>query len=312
MQRISAIIDQTWIAALLVCFFLVSAGSANLPPVIQINPDSLSVSTGETAFLVSDVSDDSTPVDQLEILWTQIDGPGPAELVVPESQSTMVFFSQVGRYRFVLSASDGSLTSRDTLIVTVRQSLPFVILHPANNEEIEIGKPYVIRWQMDPSLACNVSVEINGTSEGLTHGGASRDSLVWYVGSQYTHGTVGVIQVWEYQNEPNHATQGGTFVLVNRSQPAINPRHATSGRFSTRLTIDKSGFIRVRGDHDGPATTVTIADLQGRTLLRAPLTSGVIGHLPINAGRRTMPSTVVYRLSGASGTLQDGILRIER
>lgn len=177
---------------------------ANQAPVVNAGSDQLNVSLKGFNRLSGTVSDDSTAFESLVITWTQLSGK-PAILTVPDFPNTTVEYPDTGRYVFELKASDGVLTSADTITVHVRPSLPFKVLAPVENESVEIGKSYMVRWQMDPSKPCMVHLSHD---EGLTwqiisEVGSVSDSLLWQVDSDFIAGTKALLRVQEYQVDSN-------------------------------------------------------------------------------------------------------------
>jgi len=55
----------------------------------------------------------------LNASWSQLSGPAPATLINASSAFTPVLFTDAGTYVFQLTASDGELSSTDTVTVTV-------------------------------------------------------------------------------------------------------------------------------------------------------------------------------------------------
>ncbi|RMF63705.1 MAG: hypothetical protein D6742_16795, partial [Cyanobacteria bacterium J069] len=103
----------------------------NQPPVVNAGPDQfltlpLPAAPDDTeqlaiATLVGTVQDDGLPADNLTILWKQLSGPAPAILDRPDAATTQAQFPQAGAYILELSATDGRLTARDEVRVTVAE-----------------------------------------------------------------------------------------------------------------------------------------------------------------------------------------------
>lgn len=90
----------------------------NQQPSVFAGPDQ-SLSLPNTATLTGTATDDGLPSHTLTTSWQQVSGPSAASLVSPNSLSTGVSFLQAGTYSFRLTASDGSLTATDDVVVTV-------------------------------------------------------------------------------------------------------------------------------------------------------------------------------------------------
>jgi RHS repeat-associated protein len=68
------------------------------------------------ATLVGTVMGGSLP----SVVWSQVDGPAPAQIVTPVAQSTDLVFTNFGTYRFRLTATDGESTDTDDVTVFVQ------------------------------------------------------------------------------------------------------------------------------------------------------------------------------------------------
>ncbi|MEO6475135.1 MAG: Ig-like domain-containing protein [Luteolibacter sp.] len=75
--------------------------------------------SSEPLTLHATVSDDGLPATgSRSQSWTQIEGP-PASLTAPESADTQVGFTGIGKHVFKLTATDGELSSSDTIEINV-------------------------------------------------------------------------------------------------------------------------------------------------------------------------------------------------
>jgi RHS repeat-associated protein len=97
---------------------------ANTAPVVSAGPDvatSLPFGGGVAAFtLAGTVTDDGAPEPPaLVISWFQESGPTACGIANVAAASTAVTCGAAGGYRFRLEATDGALTSRDTVDVTI-------------------------------------------------------------------------------------------------------------------------------------------------------------------------------------------------
>jgi len=88
--------------------------------------DAAKITLPETSYILSgSASDDGQPNGQLSTNWTQVSGPGNASIVSPDSLNTKVDFpTTAGDYTFRLTASDGDLSSSDTVVITVSPATP--------------------------------------------------------------------------------------------------------------------------------------------------------------------------------------------
>ena len=187
-----------------------------------------------------------------------------AQILSTSTARTRVIFSEEGIYRFELRASDGALSSIDTTAVSVGQGLPFTVTAPADNAQIVIGRPYVVRWQMDPSIPCTVLYSIdNGiTWVQINTWGAEKDSLVWDVDSLFEPNTAGIIKVHEYQNAPNSAQ--GTFLLVDTLMSHARMPDFAYDKAQPNIFIDRRGIVYVSGYPAIGDARMLMLDAQGR------------------------------------------------
>ncbi len=190
---------------------------ANMPPDVGAGFDQPNIGTTYEAFLTGNISDDSTPVEQLVITWSQVSGPAASQIKNSSASITTVSFTAAGVYNFQLKASDGTLFSVDTVKITVHTTVPFKINKPADGERIEIGKSYTIHWQMDIPAGCEVEYSLTGGKSWSRITKTSvLDSVVWDIGTNYLDSTrEGILKVQLYQAPTNVQTN---FILVN---PAV-------------------------------------------------------------------------------------------
>jgi len=98
-----------------------SVTPVNAAPVVDAGSDIAIINPLNQAFLAGTATDDGQPNSPalLTISWTQLSGPGFTTFTDPDVAATSVTFSLPGVYQLQLAASDGVLTSSDTVIVTV-------------------------------------------------------------------------------------------------------------------------------------------------------------------------------------------------
>ncbi|HET7217959.1 MAG TPA: LamG-like jellyroll fold domain-containing protein, partial [Vicinamibacterales bacterium] len=94
------------------------SGPVNQAPVVDAGVDQ-AITLPSPVTLVGSVSDDGLPGTDVTTTWSKISGPGTVTFADPTATSTTATFSADGSYVLQLSASDGALTSSDTLTVTV-------------------------------------------------------------------------------------------------------------------------------------------------------------------------------------------------
>lgn len=103
---------------------------ANQAPMVNAGADQALTLPQDTVILNGFASDDNLPLGStLSISWMQVSGPAPVNFSNAGQAATLASFSAPGVYELRLTASDGALSSTDSLIVTVNpQPTSYAIL----------------------------------------------------------------------------------------------------------------------------------------------------------------------------------------
>lgn len=103
---------------------------ANQAPIVNAGADQALTLPQDTIILNGFVNDDNLPLGStLSINWMQVSGPAPVNFSNAGQAATLASFSAPGAYELRLTASDGALSSTDSLIVTVNpQPTSYAIL----------------------------------------------------------------------------------------------------------------------------------------------------------------------------------------
>jgi CubicO group peptidase (beta-lactamase class C family) len=96
----------------------VSSSAQNTAPVVDAGVDQ-TIELPFAATLAGSATDDGAPNPTLATTWTAVSGPGTATFANAAAGDTTATFSAVGTYELQLSATDGDLTSVDSILVTV-------------------------------------------------------------------------------------------------------------------------------------------------------------------------------------------------
>ncbi len=157
------------ISILTLSFVFVNIATAvNLPPVVKTAHDT-TISLGLPFTLKGTVSDDSLPKDSLNIQWQQLTGPIPgAQIYYPGYAISGVKFTVAGNYTFALSATDGKATSKDTIAVTVADSVVFKITSPKAGDTLTIGSTVNLKWQVPQAVAVLLYISTDGGKNYLS------------------------------------------------------------------------------------------------------------------------------------------------
>lgn len=103
---------------------LADAPPPNQAPVVNAGPD-LTITLPAGVALDGTVTDDGQPAPaSLTTTWSQLTGPGTATFASAAAVDTTATFSAAGTYVLQLAASDGALSSADTVQVTVQAAPP--------------------------------------------------------------------------------------------------------------------------------------------------------------------------------------------
>jgi len=148
---------------------LYSAGAAgkcvsphNAAPVVFAGSDRTLLLPTNSVNLKGSVMDDGLPAGaELTLAWEYLSGPCTVFFSTTNAPLTVVTFTNAGVYEFALSASDGELTAKDTVTVTVlpdtRVAPAIAISSPANGATMEV----VSGGTVDVSLMASAS-DIDG------------------------------------------------------------------------------------------------------------------------------------------------------
>ena len=117
-----------------------SGKSPNFAPRVEAGVDRVVVLPGKT-HLNGTVKDDGKVNAAPAVAWSKDSGPGAVVFDRADSAVTAASFSAVGAYVLKLTASDGPLTSSDTLSVVVDSPSPAVHLTPVHTSTYRINSP---------------------------------------------------------------------------------------------------------------------------------------------------------------------------
>ncbi len=109
----------------------------NRPPTIDAGPETELESAVFPAevMLAGTASDDGLPVTpgHLEFVWSQVDGPGPVEFVDETRSNAVVRLPGTGEFTLRLTASDGSRTRSDQIVIRTHRPSESQTLVPAES-----------------------------------------------------------------------------------------------------------------------------------------------------------------------------------
>jgi hypothetical protein len=102
----------------------------NQPPVVNAGIGQTIILPTNSAMLSGSISDDGLPSGILTTTWSLLSGPAGVAFDNDQSTNTLVHFTAVGDYVFLLIGSDGALTDASTTTVRVNPSTPVVVNQP--------------------------------------------------------------------------------------------------------------------------------------------------------------------------------------
>ncbi|MCB0354249.1 MAG: hypothetical protein KDD64_12010 [Bdellovibrionales bacterium] len=146
--------------------FGTSFETINQPPQVSAGDDQSLALPSNTLTLYGIVTDDGFPQGSVAIAWSQIGGPGGAQLMNSNFPVTRVTFSQSGTYTFLLHATDGELSAEDEVTVSVTEppgsGIPVLVPGPGfqevttqppvqgNPTDIGYDAKAIARWDVVP------------------------------------------------------------------------------------------------------------------------------------------------------------------
>lgn len=117
----------------------VTVNAVNSAPVVDAGPNR-NVAFGQSASLDGTVVDDGNPNGTLTVSWTKSSGPGTVTFANSSAVDTTASFSATGTYVLRLTASDGSLSTSDTMTVVVSTANTAPIVDAGPNRTITLGQ----------------------------------------------------------------------------------------------------------------------------------------------------------------------------
>lgn len=151
--------------------------TSNTPPVVNAGAD-LSVFFNTTANLLGTVTDDGlpNPPSRVTTTWSKVSGPGNVTFTDKSALGTLASFTLPGTYTLRLTAHDGSLSSYDQVVVTVRGPCAGVCANPVSftwrgsYQSGSIGTGKICRETLHPIVGGNCgnfaggrTLSVNGT-----------------------------------------------------------------------------------------------------------------------------------------------------
>lgn len=207
----------------LLFLFVAYASAVNQPPVAHAGNDTALILGADYNNLRGTATDDSLDIYSLIYKWTQTSGPTPGSAIAaPDSRTTRVTFSTTGVYVFLFEVSDGNLTGKDTIIITVVKNTPLRILTPDTGAVLQNGTTYTITWEIYPvpdPLKLDYSpdggknwIEITNTPVGK---GIMRYD--WQIPADLAPKNTYSLRIFDYNRTLGYMAYSGTFSIVSTS-----------------------------------------------------------------------------------------------
>ncbi|MDB4989790.1 MAG: sugar dehydrogenase, partial [Myxococcaceae bacterium] len=295
-----------------------AGGATNAAPVANAGPDA-TVTTGATVALTGTGSSDPDG-NSLTYSWTQTGGPAVTLTGATTATPTFAAPAAATSLTFSLQVSDGSLTSSDTVVITVQAA------STGGTNLAAMGTP--VAFVMAPTGGGNQSIEVMrdgvkpalGTANSAQqydtyNGGAPRASdwfgytfassyaftkVVFEEGKQFVDGgwfTGPTVQV--RQNGVWNTVTGLTTAPAYAGANGVN-----FDTFTFTFTATTGDGIRLFGAPGGSAAFTSVAELE----VYGTAAGGTTNHAPVaNAGPdATVTAGALAALSGTGSSDQDG------
>jgi hypothetical protein len=277
------------------------AGPANTAPVVNAGNDA-SYTSGSAITLTGTATDDGLPAGSaLSTAWSLVSGPGIAVIASPGALSTAVTVSATGTYVFQLSATDGTLTSTDTVTITVNApSTELVARYTFDNTAADSsGNGY------DATLTGTTSYAAGHSGDALvldgSSGYASLPSGIVSSLSDFTVSTwvkAGDVDTWSRIFDFGTGTTKYMFLTVNA---ASYPRYAiTASGYSAEIKVNGTAAFTTGAWHhvaitqSGNTATLYIDGAAAATNTGATLSPSGLGATTQNYIGKSQFSTDPY------------------
>ncbi len=138
----------------------------NRPPCVEAGPD-LQTVLANGAVLNGKATDNGVPIpSSLTVNWTQVSGPGLASFDHANAPTTTAHFSAEGSYTLQLTATDGELSTSDTVQVDAYINPPPVvtITAPASGSAYNLGQPVTLEGSAVDTPDGNLTASLSWTS----------------------------------------------------------------------------------------------------------------------------------------------------
>ncbi|HEY2961613.1 MAG TPA: RHS repeat-associated core domain-containing protein [Pyrinomonadaceae bacterium] len=118
----------------------------NRPPIVDAGGDQSITLPTNSVSLNGTASDDGLPQGSvLQLTWSVVSGPGPVTFSDPTKAISTATFTTAGEYVLKLTASDGQLSSSDTLKVTVVPNNQPPTVDAGPDQTIELPDPAILK-----------------------------------------------------------------------------------------------------------------------------------------------------------------------
>ena len=276
---------------------------ANSAPVVDAGPPT-SVQEGTPGALVGTATDDGMPTlpGSVTLTWSMVSGPGTGTFGSPNAAATSVAFSQDGQYVLQLTASDGILTSSDTVVVTATPD-PTVATRPVITPA---GGTYDLSVEVT-ILSSLVGSDVRYTTDGsavdasslLYAGPFTLDQSATVKARTFSVGLTGSAEVSaSYTVLPAVITMaGGTYdlsagVTILSSLVGSDVRYTTDGSavdassllYAGPFTLNQSATVKARTFSAGTADSVEVSASYTVLSPSARVTAGLVAFYDLDEG----------------------------
>lgn len=117
----------------------ITVNAANVAPSVNAGA-AQTITLPSTASLSATVTDDGlpNPPGTTTVSWSRVTGPGIVTFSAPNSKVTTASFAVAGTYTLSLAATDGALSSSDTVIITVNSSNTAPVVNAGSTQSVTL------------------------------------------------------------------------------------------------------------------------------------------------------------------------------
>jgi hypothetical protein len=238
----------------------------NLAPLVAAGIDQ-TINLPAIAQLVGTLSDDRRATNQLQVEWTQVEGPAPVVWGDRTALTTTAQFSRNGGYLLRLTASDSELASSNEIRILV-------------NQAPELSVPTQITVNGLGAVPLSAVLLNHGLADGLVNGQPAA-----------------IATRWERVSGPGTVT----FSNANLLTPTVS--FSQLGVYTLRLTVN-NGQLTTQANLTATVNDVPVISINPVPLINLPATTNLVGQITrTGLANSQTPATVTWNQVSGPGTV---------